>query len=131
MKSEDDQKWWLNTKHTSQGDGLTREEVSPPDKMVEKTRLVTIPPLPRCQDQAKDGGVVPEHAGMVSSSYGGGVALTGQSQTRATVETGLSKNKDCVQNITAEKMKTGYVTVNGVNLMDLQRLRKSSDKKTT
>ena len=132
MKSEDDQKWWLNTKHTSQGDCLTREEVSPPVKMVEKTRLVTIPPLPRCQDQAKDGGVVPEHAGMVSSSSNcGGVALAGQSQTRASDNTGLREDNDCVQNITAGKRKTGYVTINGINLMDIQRQRMSSDKKTT
>ena len=100
--------------------------------MVEKKRLVTIPPLPWYQDQAKVGGVVPGHAGIVSSSNnGGGVAVTGQSQTRASNHTGLGESKDCVKNITAGKRKIGYVTVNGVNLMDLQRLRKSSVEKTT
>ena len=82
-------------------------------------------PYHHCQ-----GGAIPEHAVMVNSSTEG-VARTGQSQPRASVVTSLSENKDCVQNITTEKMKTGYVTVNGVNLMDLQRLRKSSDRKTT
>ena len=52
--------------------------------------------------------------------------MAGQNRTRASDNTGLSEDNDCVQNITAEKRKTGYVTI-----MDLQRLRKSSDKKTT
>ena len=51
--------------NTSQGDGLTSEGVSPPDKMVAETSMVTTPPLPRYQDQAKVDGVIPEHTRKV------------------------------------------------------------------
>ena len=56
---------------------------------------------------------------------------TGQSQTRGSVEIVVKKFNDCVEYITAAKKTTGYVTVNGINLMDLQRLRQNSDDKTT
>ena len=42
-----------------------------------------------------------------------------------------SEFNDCEQDITAKKKTTGYITVNGINMMELQKLRKTSDIKTT
>ena len=101
--------------------------------MVEEKSMVTTqppPPQPRYQDQSKVGGGAPAYVGKVSSSMEG-IAVAGQSQTRATVQTEGSRSNDCVQNITAVKKAMGDVTVNGVNLMKLQRLRQNSDSQTT
>ena len=125
--SEDDQKW-LEPKQTNPEDGLRDRRISPPNEMVKERSMVTT--LPVLQDQAKVGGGVPEYVGMVSPNKEG-MAETGQSQTRATVQTGVSGNSECVENITAVKMTTGYVTVKGVNLVEVQRLRKISDSQTT
>ena len=66
------------------------------------------PPVPWCEDQAKDGGVVPDYTGMVNP-HCKRVGMAGASK----------KPKDCVENITPAKKTTGYVTVNGINLMKL------------
>ena len=86
--------------------------------MVEETSVVTTLPLPWYEDQVKVGRVVPGYTGMVNS-HGERVGMAGQSQTRGSVENVVKKPNDWVVNITAAKKTTGYVTVNGINLMKL------------
>ena len=92
-------------------------------RMVSAQRLVTIPPVPRNKCPQSVGGMVPEKTGRAYSlSMDAGGENNGQ--TRALVMDDLNCSDVDMKDETIGRQKSGYITINGVNLMELQKFKR-------
>ena len=107
-----------------------------PPRMVKKKKddITPPPPPPRRHGcPLMDGGDVPERAGGSPSMYTG-VGMACNSQSRAAGMTGVEDSDEFRSTIPFDvkiKKTADTITVNGVNLMTLQKMKNNSIKKTT
>ena len=98
-------------------------DVSPYRMVVEK-RLGHGSPPPRSTSPQSDGVLVPDNAGVLHHSV-----IPGAGRTRAADSDNRNNTEECVQRESVDIRKTGSVTVNGVDMIVLQKMRKDSKKK--
>ena len=104
-----------------------RRKVSP-YRMVSEKRLGSRPPPPRSMSPQSDGVQVPDTAGVLYPvSTKGVIPSTGS--TRAADSDRTNSTEECVQRESLDNRKTGFVTVNGVNMMVLLKMEKDPMKK--
>ena len=109
--------------------------LQPPRMVKRKKNNITPPPPPprRHGCPLMDGGDVPERAGGAPSMYTG-VGMACNSQSRAAGMTGVKDSDEFRSTIPFDvkiKKTADTITVNGVNLMTLQKMKNNSIKKTT
>ena len=131
---EDDQNGNEDDRKGMEEDSCQEARSREPPKMISPSRMVsemglhTRPPPPRSVNPPQsDGGQVPDTAGEVYSVSTTGVK-TCTGNTRAINGNDNISIEEIVQRGEFDNKKTGRVTVNGVNLMLLQKMKKDSVK---
>ena len=118
---DDDQKNLEDDRNKKDGVNKLSGSVSPA-RLVKKVRLVTNPP-PKTRSPQGGVGVVPDNSGGAHSLSV--VVRTEHVQTRAVISPDKKRSDVAVEDTSVRRNLTGSITVNGINLMELQKLRGS------
>ena len=128
IRKEDDLRKIKSQEEPTKGSGKVSP---PPSRMVTEKDSTTPPPPPRhsCPGPNEDGGVSLDNAEQLSPLYReGGKAVV--SQPRATCSSGVIQTDGGTDRTTFGKKVANCVTVNGMKLTELQKM-KTTIKKTS